>query len=305
MAYSFRHIAVIRMRADPVSSTCVVNPVNCISTNCIIYLLMDWIKIQVLQLIFRASGLVRSKALEGFHFSEPWCCPPSNFFSPSLFKFEKKNYFMRLVSRQFLKKSPLLKILIIFYISVFCCIILGNKYWQITLGAPKRIVMRMQILSLEGIWVFLFCPLPNNQGSMRSLWARVDALWPPMGSRTLVLDTGFCRRRLSLASCLQPKAKTQNAFFLAAYPKQLPYCPKGFSVLVWGANPHTSSCHFTESIGATISLILCLRLGFSSIWVQRLYVGSELRKLWKRTGKWDRNKGDPGKEHVTGKDITQ
>lgn len=70
LAYSFRHIAGVQMRADPVcsTSTCVVNPVNFISTNFIIYLLMSLIKIQAPQLFFRASGLVRSRTLENVIF---------------------------------------------------------------------------------------------------------------------------------------------------------------------------------------------------------------------------------------------
>ena len=114
MAYSFRHITVVQMQADPVSATCVVNPVNCISTNCIIYLLTDWIKIQMPQLLFRASGLVRGKALEEFHILEP-----RFLFSPKLFL---SFFFLTLkkescheISMSFFK-SYIAKILIIRYI---------------------------------------------------------------------------------------------------------------------------------------------------------------------------------------------
>lgn len=70
MTFLFSHVTIIQMKADPVLSTCVVKWANYILTNYIICLLMDWVKTQVRQFLFREPGLGRSEVLEEFCFSD-------------------------------------------------------------------------------------------------------------------------------------------------------------------------------------------------------------------------------------------
>lgn len=92
----------------------------------------------------------------------------------------------------------------------------------------------------------------------------------------------------SVRSCTLPAASSKKQRFSVA-SSCLPWTttflsPKSFSLLVWGANRHTSFYHFTTNVRTACHLLwlgFCRRRPDIRIWVQKLYVRSELRKHWK------------------------